>query len=152
MNSDPKTQHDSTAVEFRSARLDAAADVQLAVDEATSHKNAIILVHVDWAPMVPQRRRFEAFVLAYRTKNPEHEIAFRYIDCTPVCGGYEPLRSIPGWQVLEQINGGGSLLHGYGELAWIKNNRVLHVQRPLDFESVDALIDKTESLEMANGD
>ena len=132
------------------SRLETAEEVQLAVHEATSWPDAVILVHVSWAPMVHQRKRFTEFVRAYKTKYPKSDLAFRYIDCTPISGGYEPLRSLPGWKELEELNNGSSLVHGYGELAWLKNGRVLHVERPLNFETPDALIAKTESLGMAS--
>ena len=133
--------------EIEFAKLESLADVQAAVDEATSHRNAIILVHVDWAPMHLQRQRFAEFKRAYKVKYPERELAFRYIDCTAVTEGYEPLRSLPGWKELEQSNG-ASLVHGYGELAWVRNGRVLHVESPLNFASADELIERTQSLEM----
>ena len=103
-----------------------------------------------WAPMVHQRTRFAEFKRDYQLKHPDSDLEFHYIDCTPVASGYEPLRSLHGWQALEEENSGTSLVHGYGELVWCQNARVLHVERPLNFESTDALIVKTESLGMAN--
>ena len=99
--------------------------------------------------MARQRSRFAAFKRDYEIKHPTSDLEFHYIDCTPVTSGYEPLRKLDGWQTLEDKNNGSSLVHGYGELVWCKNGRVMHVERPLDFDSTFAMIDKTESLGMA---
>lgn len=136
--------------DFPYSQLKTAADVERAVEEATSNANVILLVHVSWAPMVQQRSRFAEFKRDFGLQHPDNDLEFRYIDCTPITSGYEPLRSLEGWIELEQKNNGTSLVHGYGELAWCKNGRVLHVERPLDFDSTDALIAKTVELGMAN--
>ncbi|WP_145453696.1 hypothetical protein [Gimesia panareensis] len=135
-------------LEFTFSQLETAEDVQHAVDEATSHSEAIFLVHVDWAPMNLQRQRFAEFQRDYKARYPKSGLAFRYIDCTPVTQGYIPLRALPGWKQLEELKNGASLVHGYGELVWYKNGRVLHVENPLNFDSLDELIAKTESLGM----
>jgi hypothetical protein len=144
MNSKTQVSNDSFDVVY--SRLNTAEDVQHAVDKATSHPSAIILVHVDWAPMVHQRKRFAEFKHDYMTRYPNSDLVFEYIDCTAISDGYEPLRSLPGWKELERFNNESSLVHGYGELVWCKNGSVLDVERPLDFESTDALIVKTEAL------
>ena len=139
-----------TPMDFPYTKLETADDVQRAVDVATSKPNAILLVHVNWAPMVHQRTRFAEFKRDYQLKHPASDLEFHCIDCTPVTSGYEPLRNLDGWQLLEEENNGTSLVHEYGELVWCKDARVLHVERPLNFESTDALIVKTESLGMAS--
>ena len=144
-----QSQTSQELIDFPYTKLETVADVQRAVDEATSKPYAILLVHVSWAPMVHQRRRFAEFKRDFGVKYPTSDLQFRYIDCTPVTSGYEPLRKLDGWQELEEKNNGSSLVHGYGELVWCKNGRVLHVERPLDFSSTDGMIAKTESLGMA---
>jgi len=64
--------------EFTFTRLETVQEVQHAVDEAISHPNAILLVHVDWAPMIHQRKRFAEFEREYKTKYPKGDVAFRY--------------------------------------------------------------------------
>jgi len=148
MNS--KTQPAEESSDFTFSRLESAEDVQRAVDQATSRPNSILLVHVDWAPMVHQRQRFAEFKRRYETRYPNSDLGFAYIDCTAITEGYAPLRSLPGWKELEEQNNGSSLVHGYGELVWCKNGVVLHVESPLNFHSADALIAKTESLTMGS--
>ena len=145
-----RTQIDKKLSDFAFSRLETVEEVQRAVDQATSRPNAILLVHVDWAPMVYQRQRFAEFARSYKTKYPNSDLIFEYIDCTEITDGYEPFRSLPGWKALEDKNNGSSLVHGYGELVWCKNGGVLHVERPLNFESAEALIAKTESLGMGS--
>ena len=137
-------------MDFPYAELETPEDVQRAVDVATSKPNAILLVHVSWAPMAHQRTRFARFKRDYQLKHPTSDLGFHYVDCTPVTSGYAPLRNLDGWKALEDENNGTSLVHGYGELVWCKDAHVLHVERPLNFESTDALIAKTESLGMVS--
>lgn len=136
--------------ELAFSRLETAEDVQHAVDRATSRTHAILFVHVDWAPMLHQRQRFAEFKRAYKTRYPKSDLIFKYIDCTAITEGYEPLRKLPGWTELEAHNNGASLVHGYGELVWCNNGRVVHVESPLNFGSANALIAKTESLGMGS--
>ncbi|WP_339730869.1 hypothetical protein [uncultured Gimesia sp.] len=147
---EPEGQAVELMQEFTFSQLKTAEDVQRAVAEATSHSETIFLVHVDWAFMVFQRKRFAEFERDYKTRYPKSDLAFRYIDCTPVTQGYKPLRSLPGWKKLEELKNGASLVHGYGELVWCKNGRVLHVENSLKFDSTDELIAKTKSLGMVS--
>lgn len=146
--SDPATKTGQPLIPLEFTQLETESDVQAAVDEATSHQHTIIFVHVDWAPMFFQRQRFAEFKQAFQAKYPGNDLAFRYIDCTPVTDGYKPLRSLAGWKELKESKGNNSLVHGYGELAWVRNRHVMHVERPLDFSDANALIEKTESLAM----
>jgi hypothetical protein len=130
---------------LNAARLETEAAVQAAVSNAANARAAIIFVHVDWAPMEHQRRRFAEFAVEYQRIHPDLPVHFHYVDCTPVSDGYAPLRSLLGWQELEGAVG-SSLLHGWGELVWMSRGRVLHVERILNFDSVSALIHKTEAL------
>ncbi len=144
----PATPTAEESSDFVFSPLENAEEVQRAVSEATSHPNAILLVHVDWAPMVLQQERFAEFKRAYKTKYPQSDLLFAYIDCTAITDDYAPLRSLPGWKKLQDQQGGSSLVHGNGELVWCKNGVVLNVENPFAFESTDALILKTESLGM----
>lgn len=136
-------------LDFPYSKLETAEEVQRAVDEAVSNRNVIFLVHVGWAFMEQQRSRFAAFKRDFDLKHPGSDLEFRYIDCTPITSGYVPLRNLDGWSELEEDNR-TSLLHGYGELVWCKEGRVLHVQRALDFADCDTMIAKTEALDMVS--
>lgn len=129
--------------------LESAMDVTAALEEAVSWPLAIILINVRWAPMTRARQRFCELEAAIRSRYPNLNIAFRSIDFTPVEDNYAPLRSLPGWTDLEQANSGQSLIHAHGEFAWIRDGRVLHVQRPSDFSTVEDLIEKTRLLLVA---
>ena len=143
-----KTQATTQSADVVFSRLETPEDVQRAVDRATSQRHAILLVHVDWAPMVEQRQKFAEFKRRYRSQYANSDLVFEYIDCTAISARYEPLRTLPGWKELENQNNGSSLVHGYGELVWCKNGTVLHVENPMNFESADALVAKTEALGM----
>ncbi len=119
--------------------------VQAAVSNAVHATRAIVFVHVDWAPMKLQRARFVDFMIEYDRTHPALPVMFHYVDCTPVTDGYGPLKSLPGWQKLQDA-AGSSLIHGEGELVWMEGGRVLHVERILNFGSVPELVHKTEVL------
>lgn len=140
-----KTQVAGLVATFASASLETEADVANVVSNAAASQRAIMFVNLDWAIMEPQRTRFAQFVLNYRHKHPDDPVLFYYVDCTPVTNGYAPLRSLSGWQELQDA-AGTSLIHGWGELVWMERGRVLHVERILNFDSTSKLIEKTESL------
>jgi hypothetical protein len=129
-------------------RLTTKYEVQAAINAAKSHRHAIIMVYVAWAPMIEQQSRFAEFQQAFRAKYPNANLVFRCIDCTPINENYEPLRALSGWKELEQARGGGSLLHGDGELVWINDGRVLLVRNPLHYDNANALVAQAEMLAM----
>lgn len=130
---------------FADAKLRNATDVQYVIANASASPRAILFVNLDWAIMDPMRERFAEFSIEYRQIHPNEPLLFHFVDCTQVTNGYGPLRSLPGWQELHDA-AGTSLIHGCGELVWIENGRVLHVEPILNYESTSDLIDKTESL------
>ncbi len=125
--------------------------VQKAVDIAAACQECVVFVHVSWAPMLSQGKRFEKFQLDFKNQYPDSSMQFHYIDFTPVTEGYVPLRSLPGWKELEANNNGSSLIHGYGEFVWLRKGRVLYVERRPDFISVADLMAKTKTLGMGSG-
>jgi hypothetical protein len=130
------------------ARLETEADVQAVVANAARSRRAIMFVHVDWAIMEPQRTRFAQFVVEYQRMYPNDGVLFHYVDCTSVTDGYAPLKALPGWQELENTEG-TSLIHGWGELVWLEQGRVLHVERTLNFDTTSDLLQKTRRLILA---
>ena len=130
---------------FGSARLETKEDVQRVVTNAALSERAIVFVNVDWAIMEPQRTRFAQFVINYHRKHPDDSVLFHYVDCTPVTNGYAPLKSLAGWRDLQKA-AGTALIHGYGEIVWMHNGRVLHVEGILNFETTEDLIEKTRTL------
>ncbi len=130
---------------FESAKLETEADVERVVTNAATSERAIMFVNVDWAIMEPQRTRFAQFAINYHRNNPDDSVLFHYVDCTPVTNGYAPLRSLAGWRELQEA-AGTALIHGWGELVWMHNGRVLHVERILNFKTTEDLIEKTNSL------
>jgi hypothetical protein len=104
-----------------------------------------MFIHVDWAIMEPQRTRYRQFVSDYLQLYPGDDLAFYYVDCTSITDGYAPLRRLTGWAELEDA-AGTSLIHGWGELVWLEQGRVLHVERIMNFKSMSKLLQKTEAL------
>jgi hypothetical protein len=147
-SSDVKQSETQAELPLSYETLKSVHAVEAAISQATSSKKAIMLIHVNWAPMNLQRQRFGEFVSDYRSRFPDGEITFHYIDCTTITQNYAPLVSMPGWKELEIAKGNQSLLHGYGELVWCHNGRVLHVEKPLNYDTASALTDKTISLGM----
>jgi len=130
---------------FRSAKLETEEDVQLVVSHAAASKRAIMFINIDWAILGNERKRFAEFMVAYHHKHQDDPVLFHYVDCTPVTSGYYPLRSLSGWKELESTKG-TSLVHGWGEVVWMEHGHVLHVERILNFDTTQRLIEITESL------
>jgi hypothetical protein len=95
--------------------------------------------------MEPQRTRFDEFVSEYLRLNPRDNLGFYYIDCTSITDGYAPLKKLTGWAEVEGA-AATSLIHGWGELVWMEQGRVLHVERILNFRTISQLLQKTEGL------
>ena len=145
-----RNQSTPAILDFAFSQLETVEDVQQAVDAATSHSNAILFIHVDWAPMTLQRKRFAKFEHEYKKTHSESDLGFCYVDCTSITEGYKPLRALAGWKQLEQQKNGASLVNGHGELVWFMNGHVLNVEQISDFKSTAALIVKTETLGNGN--
>jgi hypothetical protein len=127
------------------SRSESESDVQRIVSTAAAADRAVMFIHLDWAPMEPQRSRYVQFANDWLQLHPRDNLGFYYLDCTPVDSGYAPLRRLTGWVELE-VAAGTSLIHGWGELVWMERGRVLHVERIQNFESISELLNKTEAL------
>lgn len=117
-------------------------DVQKAVNLATACQECVIFVHVNWAPMRFQGERFVEFEREFKEKYPESVMQFHYIDFTPVSDGYEPLRSLAGWEELGKNN----VIHGYGEFVWLRKGQVLHVESRPELISATDLVAKSKKV------
>lgn len=124
------------------ARMKRSADVELAVRNAQRSDRAVIFVHVDWSmDMYFVGPTFIEFCEAYNSLRGLPAVGFHYIDFSPATEGYLPLRNLDGWKELESQRGGGSLIHGQGEVAWLKRGRAVAVQRiEYDMTPEDLLI------------
>ena len=129
---------------FQDTRLASEAEVQRVVDHAVQAERAILFANVDWSPLHPMKRRYGEFIQRWSEVHPETPIMFYYVDCTSITSGYRPLKSIPGWSELEE--NGSSAVQGWGELIWLQGGTVKHIEKILNYESSQALVDKTESL------
>lgn len=109
----------STLETFRFADSRTESDVDDAMATVVASHRAIIFLHVDWAVIEPQRSRFIEFMREYQRTHVVDSIQFHYVDITP-SHSYAPIRSIAGWKQLEDA-AGQSLIHGWGELAWLQD-------------------------------
>ncbi|PHS03220.1 MAG: hypothetical protein COA78_18590 [Blastopirellula sp.] len=132
-------------VTMRNVKNETEADVQAVVDNAAAADRAIMFINLDWSVMAHQIPQFAEFSIEFQKAHPDENVMFHFVDCTPVTHlGYKPLRALDGWKELEVD--GGSLIHGWGEVAWLEHGHVLHVQRIDEFESTAELIEFTERL------
>jgi hypothetical protein len=120
-------------------------DVQRIISTAAAAERAIMFIHVEWALMEPQRSRYAQFVNDWLQLHPRDNLEFYYVDCTPVTSGYAPLKRLTGWTELQDA-AGTSLIHGMGEVVWMERGRVLHVESIQNFDSISALLKKTQTL------
>lgn len=140
-----KSQVNKLVADFAALECNSEDDVRKIVSHAAAARRSILFIQLDWAFMYDQHRRFAEFSIAHSNAHPESNVGFYYVDCTPVTSGYAPLHELNGWDELEAA-AGTSLIHGWGEVAWLENGRVLHVEPILNFDSVDDLIEKTQDL------
>lgn len=130
--------------DLSAANLDSEEAVQRVVSNAVASRRAVLLIHVDWAPMEQQRRRYIEFMLNFRRTHPTEDVQFHYVDCT-AAHGYGPLHRISGWREHEG-EPRQSLIHGMGEIVWLENGHLLRVERILRFETVEQIVELTEQL------
>ena len=120
------------------------------IDNALGSRRSVMFIHVDWAMTEIYHQQYAEFLVAYHTKYPSDALLFHFADCSSVSQNYAPLRAIPGWQQLID-DAGTAMIHGNGEVAWIENGRVLHVQSIREFETASELVEFTETLTPARG-
>jgi hypothetical protein len=129
-------------------------DTVRAIQNARSAKLTVVFVHLDWSiDSQLATYPFAQCMLDHYSSHPNSEVLFHYVDCTDLTDNYSPLTEIPGWRELE-CEVGGSLIHGYGEVAWMKSGRVLRVESfrgvyqgaTWDIETVERFVAITEEL------
>lgn len=121
------------------------SDVSVAVENAAQSRRAVVLVYVRWAWMRPQTDRFAELVVDWHANHKHVPVGFHFIDFTDVSNDYRPLTNLPGWPTRGGRPDIGQI-EGRGELVWIANGRVVHIQSALGFSDVDALASLTHEL------
>lgn len=135
--------------ELLSTRLDNTDDVKYAIQNARNAEQAVVFVGLGWSSTSMEATiPYVQFMLDYYNSHAESRLLFHHIDCTSISSDYSPLTEIPGWKELEERRP-GALIHGMGEVVWLKNDRVLHVE-PIwdcrDRRSIAKLIAITDKL------
>jgi|GEM_PF-3309814 len=143
-------RNDRTSVEvlrqfFEATHRMSESEVEMAVQNAAQSPNAVVFVYVPWAPMRPQIDRFAEFTLAWQSDHENSSIGFHFINFGEVCDDYRPLSSLPGWPIRDEGRYVGQL-GGWGELVWIANGRVVHIQTALDFSDASELVAFTRAV------
>ena len=100
--------------------------------------NAVVFVHVDWAPML--KEFFDEFVADYSSVPSNPKVSFHYVDFTPIDHDYKPLTGWPGWNRL------GKQMGGWSEMVWVKNGTVVDMERAGHFSSTDEAVNRTTEL------
>jgi hypothetical protein len=133
---------DLRIVELASVNIPFASDFGLEIEKAMKANQSIVFVHVEWALMDAQRRKFCDFVSAYRKAHLNDGTSFHYIDFTHVVHNKESLKE------LKRLNGWSELpsgvIHGNGELIWTKRGKVVSFEPIMSF-TLDELVKKTET-------
>ena len=124
--------------------------VQHVIDHAAGCERAVMFVNLRWSLLALQQDRFSKLSSEYTRLHPEANVQFHVLDATPIDRGYKPLRGLPGWRALEGPTP-RSLIHGMGEVVWMKDGEVLEVSRVFNYESVEALIARTNELLVEDG-
>jgi len=126
---------------FRTVSFETEEDVRAAIEVATKPPTSVCYLHLGWSiPSEWHKRTFEEFVVEYHRSRPESPFSFHLIDCTPITSDYSSLYPLPGWER------GKHAIFGNGEIMWMRNGRVVHVESILGFDSVGDLIEKTATL------
>lgn len=132
---------------FEEAKGMSELDITNAVNNAARSKLAIIFVYVRWAPMRPQTDRFAELAIDLESTNSTPFIGLHFIDFSS--HDYKSLTTLPGWPTHEGIPEVWRI-GGNGELVWIADGRVLHIQTALDFQTSTELVRLTEKLFQLN--
>lgn len=119
--------------------------VAVAVENAAQSRRAVVFVYVPWAPMRPQTDRFAELVVDWHTNHKHVPVRFHFIDFSDVGNDYRPLTNLPGWPTRDGRPDIGRI-GGWGELVWIANGRVVHIESALDFSDGDELVTLTREL------
>jgi len=130
---------------FEEATGMSQSDIENVISNAAHSKRAIVFVYVGWAPMRPQLDRFAELAIRWSEVYPATPIGFHFVDFTNGPSHYQPLTSLPGWPTRDGRPYPGRL-GGYGELIWICDGRIAHIQTALDFPTIDPLVNLTSSL------
>ena len=136
---------DALVAQFREVSNDTVEEVEQVVANAAQADRAVMFIDLDWALTALYYRTYAQFMIKYHARHPTDPLHFHFVDCTPITIDYKPLRELPGWQELIDESG-TALIHGCGEIVWLDQGRVIHVQQITDFNSAQELVKLTEQL------
>ena len=123
--------------------LETPDDVRRAISRAIDAKRAIVFVHVDWSIMEPWHNRFCSFATSYHDRYPDDPVQFHQIDVTPTTNDRSPLTSMPGWPGTGREIYVKSGTGGCGDIIWINEGIVQHVEMVSETSNAEGLITKT---------
>lgn len=126
---------------FDQASFDDAAQARAVIDNAAGSRRSISFIDYKWSLTAAVGKHNYAKFLAqyYQQKDVDYASA-HYIDCTPLTyrdSSY--LTDLPGWNKEEHR------VIGNGEVVWMENGRIVHVQE-IGFGSPEELLAKTTEL------
>ncbi|GAB5515425.1 MAG: hypothetical protein Rhob2KO_31500 [Rhodopirellula baltica] len=121
------------------------ADVAHAVQNAAASPRAVVFIYVPWAPIRPQTDRFAELAASWHSDTENNAVGFHFIDFSDACDDYRPLTDLPGWPTQDERPHLGRI-GGWGELVWIANGTIVHIQSALDFSAPSSLFKLTNQL------
>ena len=125
---------------FDHASFDSASQACGVIDNAAGSKQSISFIDVKWSLAAAMgKHRYADFLAKYYQQQDIDFASTHYIDCTPLSSDYSCLTDLPGW------NKDPGLIHANGEVVWMENGRVIHVQE-IAYGSPDDVLAKTLEL------
>lgn len=132
---------DELVASFSDAKLPSPSEVQSVIDHASKCSRSVSYIDLDWSlDSQIHRRTFAQFVVDYHREVQCNFAPMHFIDCTSITHDYSPLSDLPGWDKQRHP------IAGMGEVMWMQNGRVLHVEAIDNFRSTNDLIAKTVAL------
>ena len=134
--------------DFENTKFESVEDIQRVLANAVTCERAIVFVDVKWSATARMGLfKFAELAIAYNELHSSAPVMFHYTDATE--GNYVPYEVLPGAH--EALPYGRRSLHvgliqGNGELFWLKQGQVIHVEPILNFNFVSDLVDKTHQI------
>ena len=132
---------DELVAGFSDVELPSPIEVRSVIGHAVDCSRSVSFVDMKWSlNSVFHRRTFAQFVVDYHRETRSDVALMHFIDCTSITHDYSPLYDLSGWDKQRHR------IAGMGELIWMQNGRVLHVEPIGNFRSTDELVAKTSAL------
>ena len=123
------------------AKPDKAGEVRAVIKNAAESPSSVSFIHLAWSLNSEiGKRQFAQFAAEYARLYPEDAPLFHIIDCTSISNDYSALYELPGWD--RKRHG----ITGMGEIVWLKDGRVLHVEEIGGFATGKEFIKKSRTL------